>query len=389
MASIYIHIPFCEHKCIYCDFYSIAPQESEEDRNLFIDKFLSALKAEIQLRAEDKRFDESIATIYFGGGTPSLLKPSNIERILNLLSSHFSIQEKAEITIETNPGTVDKQKLKAFHSAGINRISIGIQSFYDDDLKFLTRIHTASEAKQCIIDVRAADFNNVSIDLIFSLPNQSMQRWKSNLEQAVDLQPTHISCYSLIIEPETVLFNMVQSKQITPLNTDIDAELYEFTIDFLISHGFNQYEVSNFAATNFKCRHNINYWNHSNYLGFGPSAHSLWKDERWWNISDIAVYIEQLNKRTLPLSGGEHLSKAKLMEETIFLGLRSEGIDLKQFRQRFARDLSIENLNIVSELIQQGRAQIENGRFRLTKKGYIVCDEICQSFSLVSPHEIS
>ena len=274
-----------------------------------VSRFLSALEMEIHLRAEDKRFHESVETIFFGGGTPSLLHPSDIEKILNLLSSRFLIQKNAEITLETNPGTVDKQKLKAFQSAGINRISMGIQSFYDDDLRFLTRIHTASEAKQCIIDAYAAGFTNVSFDLIFSLPHQSLQRWKSNLEQAMELQPTHISCYSLIVEPGTPLFNMVQSKQVTLLDTDSDAELYEWTIDFLTSHGFEQYEVSNFAKPNFKCRHNINYWNHSNYLSFGPSAHSFWENERWWNVSNIAAYIEQLSTRTLPLSGGEHISK--------------------------------------------------------------------------------
>ncbi|MCX6122608.1 MAG: radical SAM family heme chaperone HemW [Ignavibacteriales bacterium] len=387
MASLYLHIPFCEHKCIYCDFYSIVPAESGEAHTSLVSRFLSALGTEIHLRAEDKRFHESVETIFFGGGTPSLLHPSDIEKILNLLSSRFLIQKNAEITLETNPGTVNKQKLKAFQSAGINRISMGIQSFYDDDLRFLTRIHTASEAKQCVIDAYAAGFKNVSFDLIFSLPHQSLQRWKSNLEQAMELQPTHISCYSLIVESGTPLFNMVQSKQVTLLDTDSDAELYEMTIDFLTSHGFEQYEVSNFAKPNFKCRHNINYWNHSNYLSFGPSAHSFWEHERWWNVSNIAAYIEQLSTRTLPLSGGEHLSESKLMEESIFLGLRSEGIDFKKFHRRFARDLQAENSSIISELIQQGRARMEDGLFRLTAKGYLVCDEICQSFSFLNPPE--
>ena len=384
MASIYIHIPFCEHKCIYCDFYSIAPTESGESYTSKVDGFLTALETEIHLRAQDARFHESIETIFFGGGTPSLLRPSEIEKILNLLASQFSIQPNAEITLETNPGTVDKQKLKEFHSTGINRISMGIQSFFDDDLKFLTRIHTAAQAKQCVRDAFVAGFTNVSFDLIFSLPGQSLKRWKSNLEQAIHLQPTHISCYNLIIEPETPLFNMVQSKQVTPLDAESDADLYEVTIEFLTSHGFEQYEVSNFARQKFKCRHNINYWNHSNYLSFGPSAHSYWTNERWWNISNIASYMEQLNKGTLPLAGGEHLSEAKLMEEAIFLGLRSEGIDFEQFHRRFGRNLSQENSSLISDLIQQERARVDNGRLRLTAKGYLVCDEICQSFSFIN-----
>jgi oxygen-independent coproporphyrinogen-3 oxidase len=380
LASLYLHIPFCEHKCIYCDFYSIAPTGSGETQTSQIDGFLNALETEIRMRAEEPRFHETIETIFFGGGTPSLLHPSEIEKILNLLASRFPVHANAEITLETNPGTVDKQKLKSFHSAGINRISMGIQSFHDDDLKFLTRIHTASEAKQCVLDSYAAGFKNVSFDLIFSLPHQSLQRWKSILDQAMELQPAHISCYSLIVEPGTPLYTMVQLNQVTPLDSEHDAELYEWTIDFLTSHGFEQYEVSNFAKPDFKCRHNINYWNHTNYLSFGPSAHSFWKNERWWNVSNIAEYIEQLQNHRLPLSGGEHLSETTLMEEAIFLGLRSEGIDLEEFRLRFARDLSIENSSSISSLIQKGLARMDNGIFRLTAKGYLVCDDICQSF---------
>ncbi len=386
MASIYIHIPFCEHKCIYCDFYSIVPVESITGGRSLISQFLSALKTEINLRAEDGHFKEPYETIFFGGGTPSLLHPSEVENLLNILASRFTIQTNAEITLETNPGTVDRDKLRALRSAGINRISIGIQSFRDEDLKFLTRIHTASEAKQCVKDCYAAGFENVSFDLIFSLPRQTLGKWQSTLEQAIELQPKHISCYSLIIEPETPLFGMIHSNQVTSIDTERDADLYEFTIDFLTSHGYEQYEVSNFAKTaaagklNFRCRHNLNYWNHSNYLGFGPSAHSFWKDERSWNISNLKTYIKKINERTLPLAGREHLTEAQFREESIFLGLRSEGIDLEEFRRRFSRDLSIENAAVISESVQQNNVRLENGRIRLTAKGYVLCDEICQKF---------
>jgi len=386
MASLYLHIPFCEHKCIYCDFYSIVPVESETGQCSLEGRFFSALKTEIELRAGDQRFHEPYETIFFGGGTPSLIHPSEIEKILNLLTSRFTIQTNAEITLETNPGTVNKEKLHAFRSAGINRISMGIQSFHDEDLKFLTRVHTAFEAKQCVRDCTAAGFENVSFDLIFSLPHQTLAKWKSNLEQALELQPKHLSCYSLIIEPETPLFRMIQSKQVIPIDSELDADLYEFTIDFLTTHGFEQYEVSNFARSaapgkpSFKCLHNLNYWNHSHYLGFGPSAHSFWQNERWWNVSDLSAYIKQLGEQTLPRAGREHLTETQFMEEAIFLGLRSEGIDMEQFRRRFSRNLSAENASIISELIQQGNARIENGRLRLTAKGYVLCDEICQMF---------
>jgi len=362
------------------------PIKSETERQSLEGRFLSALQAEIEVRAEDQRFHEPYETIFFGGGTPSLLRPSEIEKILNLLASRFTVETDAEITLEINPGTVDKEKLRAFRSTGVNRISMGIQSFHNEDLRFLTRIHTASEAKQCVRDCTTAGFENVNFDLIFSLPQQTLAKWKSNLKQAVELQPEHISCYSLIIEPETPLFRMVQSNQVTPIDSERDSDFYEFTIDFLISHGYEQYEVSNFAKPaaagkpNFKCRHNLNYWNHSHYLGFGPSAHSFWQNERWWNISDLTSYVKQLDDRTLPLAGGEHLTENQFMEEAIFLGLRSEGIDLEQLRRRFSCDLSTENASMISELIQQGSARMENGRLRLTAKGYVLCDEICQMF---------
>jgi oxygen-independent coproporphyrinogen-3 oxidase len=386
MASLYLHIPFCDHKCIYCDFYSIAPAQSKDEHRPLIVKFIAALEKEITMRSDDPRFQESIETVFFGGGTPSLLLPGEIENLLNLLSSRFTFQTGAEITLETNPGTVNKEKLRAFRSAGINRISMGIQSFHDDDLKFLTRIHSADVAKQCVQDAFAAAFENVSFDLIFSLPSQTQARWKSNLEQAVALHPTHISCYSLIVEPETPLFHMIQSRQVTPLDTETDAALYEYTMDFLTSRGFEQYEVSNFAKTSapdkpsFKCQHNINYWNHSNYLSFGPSAHSFWENERWWNISNISEYVKRLESGIFPTSGAELLTEKQQRDEFVFLGLRSDGIDLERFRRRFGTDFLLEHTASITPLIQQEHARIENGRLRLTHKGYLLCDEICQSF---------
>ncbi len=376
MPSLYLHIPFCEHKCIYCDFYSIAPKETPERYDALVNRFLEALKREIVLRAEEPLFQSSYETIFFGGGTPSLLSPSSIEEILNLLADKFSIEANAEITLETNPGTVDLEKLKAFRSAGVNRISIGIQSFHDDDLKFLSRIHSAQHAKECVRNAFRAGFENVSFDLIFALPSQTLERWKSNLEQAVELEPAHLSCYSLIVEPGTPLARMVQTKQVTTLSTERDAELYEFTIDFLSQHGYEQYEVSNFAKPGFKSRHNSNYWNHSSYLGFGPSAHSFWDSTRWWNVANIVEYRARLERGILPVAGEEILAEAELMEEAIFLGLRSEGIDVASFRKRYQRDLLQERRQKVDELINANLV-IQNGdKFRLTPKGYVLCDEI-------------
>jgi oxygen-independent coproporphyrinogen-3 oxidase len=385
MASLYIHIPFCEHKCIYCDFYSIAPNEAASRSELPTTRFVQSLIKELDIRSRDERFRVPYETVFLGGGTPSLLSVEDLKLILEKVFRSFRIEPEAEITIETNPGTVDRQKLEAFRTLGINRLSIGIQSFHEDDLRFLTRIHSSDQAKQCVRDAHGAGFENISIDLMFSLPHQTKKRWLSNLDQAMGLGPTHISCYSLIVEPNTPLSRMVESRQISLLSTDEDAVLYETTIRFLAERGFEQYEVSNFAKSGLKSRHNSNYWNHSDYLGFGPSAHSFWSSQspedcvRWWNVSSIVGYLDKLDEDALPVGGREHLTTAQLVEEEIFLGLRSEGIDIAGFRKRYGKDLMAEYRSKVGNLIENEMAMVQDGKLRLTSKGYLVCDEICAS----------
>lgn len=380
MAGLYLHIPFCEHKCLYCDFYSIAPDGTRGGYEALMSRFLSALDRETMLRNADGEFHEQMETVFFGGGTPSLLSPSNIGEILRSLSLRYQVDNRAEVTLETNPGTVDLRKLREFRAAGINRLSIGIQSFHEDDLRFLTRIHSADAARECVKNAAGAGFENVSVDLIFALPGQTMGRWESNLREAVALEPSHLSCYSLIVEPSTPLARLVETKQVTPLDPETDNELYQFTIDFLRQHGYEQYEVSNFARPGFQSLHNRNYWNHSNYLGFGPSAHSFWNGKRWWNIANVNGYAEKLESGILPVSGEETLSGEQLHDEEIFLGLRSEGIDVAGFRRRHARDLVREHRMLVDELLATQLARYDGRRLRLTSKGYAVCDEICGAF---------
>ncbi|MCI0705983.1 MAG: radical SAM family heme chaperone HemW [Ignavibacteriae bacterium] len=380
MSSLYLHIPFCEHKCIYCDFYSVAPNGSADAYSALVQRFLDSLKKEVDVRSGDERFQVPYETIFFGGGTPSLLALSEIKEILNLLSTRFQVLSGAEITLETNPGTVDIEKLRQFKAAGVNRISMGIQSFHDDDLKFLSRIHSAEQAKECVRNAYQAGFDNVSFDLIFALPSQTRERWRSNLEQAMELAPKHISTYSLIVEPNTPLHRMVESKQVMPLSAEADAELYEFTIDFLASHGYEQYEVSNFAQPGYKSRHNGNYWNHSNYLGFGPSAHSFWERQRWWNVANVVEYSTRLEQHVLPVAGDERLNVDQLRNEELFLGLRSEGVDIAGFRKRYDTDLFATHRQTIEHLLNERLAVLHDDRFKLTAKGYPLCDEICASF---------
>ncbi|HAP36327.1 MAG TPA: coproporphyrinogen III oxidase [Bacteroidetes bacterium] len=374
MASLYLHIPFCEHKCIYCDFYSIENMSS-------MDHFLSALKLEIVRRAEMFSSQETIETIFFGGGTPSLLSAQQFEKIFSLIHKHFRIQTDAEITCESNPGTVELNKLNEFHTVGFNRISFGIQSFHEDDLKFLTRIHSAEEAERAVESAYHAGFDNVSCDLIFALPNQTPSRWKENLRRAIALQPKHISAYALIVEDQTPLATMVKNKLVTPMPDEEDAELYEMTIDTLRSNGYEQYEVSNFAKPGFYSRHNFNYWNHANYIGLGPSAHSFWKDspttgKRWWNVRSIQSYCEMLDRGDYPVVGGEEIDSDKFFNEEIFLGLRSKGIDLKKLYPLYGEDVFSMRQAMFLEMEQEGLLFRQNNIISLTSKGYAVCDEV-------------
>lgn len=380
MAGLYLHIPFCEHKCIYCDFYSIAPNGERARFDELIRGFLDALGREITLRTTAPFIHEQFDTVFFGGGTPSLLAPSDVSAILERLRSSFRISPDAEITLETNPGTVDRTRLGEFRAAGINRLSIGIQSFHADDLAFLTRIHSAEQARSCVREACDAGFQNVSADLIFALPGQTEERWRSNLEEALALGTRHLSCYSLIVEPNTPLFRMVETHQVAPLGTEQDAVLYEQTMEVLTRNGFEQYEVSNFARPGFRSRHNIGYWDHSNYLGFGPSAHSFWIDKRWWNIAQLQTYLERLTNDRLPSAGEERLTTAQMMDEAIFLGLRSDGIDIPSFDGRFGTHLLARYGRIIEGICEQRLAEIRDGRLCLTPRGYAVCDEICQLF---------
>ncbi len=352
-----------------------------------MDDFLSALKKEIVLYAEHYSAKEPVETIFFGGGTPSLLSPSTMENILSTLRKHFQITHNAEITVETNPGTVDLEKLRAYRSLGVNRLSIGIQSFHDDELKFLSRIHTAGEAEECVRNAYRAEFENVSVDLIFSLPGQTLDRWKNNLTRALMLQPKHISAYSLIVEEHTPLHAMVKSGAVTPLDESDDAAMYETTIEMLESRGFRHYEISNYALPGFESRHNSNYWNHSNYFGFGPSAHSFWKNsfddgKRWWNVRNVTQYCESLQRNLPPIGGEEQIHREHLLDETIFLSLRCGELNVAALQSAFGGygvDFLSQNKTQLQQFADDHLLSIEGNRIRLTQKGFLMCDSIAES----------
>ncbi len=370
--ACYIHIPFCDHKCIYCDFYSIITSDN-------VNSFLKSLKKEIKYYSEKYSADREFISIFFGGGTPSLMEPDYISEILENVKTNFVVRDGAEITLETNPGTVSLEKLKMFRNAGINRISIGIQSFDNDDLKFLTRIHNSDTAIKTVKNATEAGFENISLDLIFNLPGQTKNKWIKNLEQAVKLPINHISTYSLILERGTILNKMVLDGKVKIADEDYDAELYQSTIDFITSKGFSQYEVSNFAKPGFECVHNNAYWHYKDYLGFGTSAHSFIDGKRWWNLSSLKMYIDKIGQSENAVAGSEIINSEKAINEYIMLELRSSGLNIKKFEKRFvieSRDWLKNNYPYFELLKNQNFVMMNDGIIKLTSKGYAVCDEI-------------
>jgi len=368
-SAIYIHIPFCDHKCVYCDFYSIITSDN-------IVPFLHSIKKEIKYYSSFYSKNRSYSSIYFGGGTPSLMEPGFINEIIRCIKENYSIAGDAEITLETNPGTVDKTKLKNFLSLGINRLSVGVQSFFDDDLIFLTRIHDKQTAVNTLEYANDAGFQNINIDLIFNLPNQSKEKWQHNLNTAVSLPVNHISAYSLILEKGTILNKMVLDGKVKIQDEDYDAELYELTINFLEEKGFFQYEVSNFARPGYECRHNNAYWRYKDYLSFGPSAHSFVDGKRWWNYSSLKRYISEIGTNNHAAAGYENINGKQRLEEYVMLALRSKGLDVIDFKDMFGEDWLNQKKNAFKKLADEGLIKIDKSFIRLTKNGYAVCDEI-------------
>lgn len=367
-TAIYIHIPFCDHKCIYCDFYSLVSYDN-------IEPYLIALKKEIKYFSKLYNKERVIDTIFFGGGTPSYMSSNYIVEIINEIYKNFNVSQNAEITLETNPGTVGKNDLLAFKEKGINRLSIGIQSFDEKELKFLTRIHDKNTAIETVNIAAEVGYENINVDLIFSLPNQSEMTWISNLKTAISLPIQHISAYSLILERGTILNKMVLDGKVKMTSENHDAKLYGLTMEILNKNGFIQYEISNFAKPNFECNHNLYYWQYNDYLSFGTSAHSFINGRRWWNYSSLKKYISEINTNGNAVRGSEELSNLQKLEEIIMLGLRSKGIDMSIIKN-YSKDWYIKKKNLLDNFVKSGHLVKYDNSLRCTAKGYLICDEM-------------
>lgn len=374
-VGLYVHVPFCERKCEYCDFYSI------ESRAL-LGRFVESVRRELTGGAL-RCAGYSVDTVYFGGGTPSLLSAGQVESILDVIRAGYRLDQDVEVTLEVNPGTVDLPALEALQRVGVNRLSIGVQSFDDGELRFLGRIHSAADARACIVAARKVGFDNLSLDCMYSLPGQTPEKWRRTLEETVGFAPEHLSAYSLIVEENTPLFQSVQEGRVIPNSDGVEAQLYELTMEFLEANGYEHYEVSNYAQPGFRSRHNSRYWHHESYLGFGPAAHSFWLNsrttaaQRWSNSANVAAYCELLFRGESPISITETLSERDLINERIFLGLRSDGLDLDMLHKELGYSLSGQQEDTVRGLVQQEYAVLEGRRLRLTRRGYVMSDEIC------------
>ncbi len=369
MTGIYIHFPFCVKKCFYCDFYSL------EQLNK-IDSFVDYLCKEIELRLKQFQIKPTVDTIFFGGGTPSLLKPEHLDRIVNKLNTNLTIVENCEITLECNPGTTDIEFLSEYKSIGINRLSFGVQSFIDEELKFLERIHSADEAVKAINTARENGFDNISLDLIFALPDQTKKAWSYTLDKAIELETDHISAYSLIYEQGTPLYKQWKRGNIKKIDDDKDAELYLYTMEKLINAGYQQYEVSNYTRNNKPSLHNLKYWYGDNYIAFGPSAHGKTGNTRYWNYRSLGRYQELLKSGLLPTEGTEDLEMEDILFEMIFLQLRAKGMLMKQFESYFGKEIADSIREILMKYIPIEFYNISDNLISLTQKGYCRADEI-------------
>jgi len=375
LAGIYIHIPFCAQRCTYCDFYFVTTATSHAP-------FVEALCTEIKLRGASFGPNEPVDTLYFGGGTPSRLHPDDLGRIIDALNDAFDMSQVKETTLEINPEDASDDYLAAIRSLGIDRLSVGIQSFFEEDLRFMNRVHDVAMARDMLKKIPSAGFDNYSIDLIFGLPEQPPEYWSANLEIAVQADVPHISTYGLTVEDGTPLKNRVNRGDVAVMSEEDMTDQFHFTMDYLRNHGFEHYEISSFAKPDRRAVHNHRYWNHDNYLGFGPSAHSFWWDalpaKRWSNVRNLRRYEGLLRQHVIPVDSEEHLGMDTLADEYVMLRLRTaDGLDLEELEQRYGVDLLLYRVEQLAELEESGFIRpIRNHMVQLTDLGKTVCDTV-------------
>lgn len=363
MAGIYLHIPFCRQACHYCNFHFTTSLRHKNE-------FVAALLNEIGLRREYLK-DEPVETIYFGGGTPSLLEIDEVIAILTRIRSVFDVKDDAEITLEVNPDDINEEKLKAWKLSGINRLSMGAQSFFQEDLEWMNRAHNAEQAMQSI-RLAVQHFDNITIDLIYGTPLLTDERWKQNVDLAISLGIPHLSCYALTVEPNTPLQKMIRLGRKDDVNPDSQSSQFILLMDWMEKAGYEHYEISNFAKAGYRSRHNSSYWQGKKYLGLGPSAHSFDGISREWNVANNLQYIRSIMEGNIP-SEKEILTEVQRQNEYVMTSLRtSEGLDITRIDEGSRAELR----NGLEKYIQRGLVLENENHFQLTKEGKLLADGI-------------
>lgn len=374
-ASLYLHIPFCHTRCHYCDFNTYAgllPLREPYVRALLTEIELAGTMAQHETGARRRA-----RTVFFGGGTPSLLSVPQVTRLLNTCRTAFDIDQDAEITLEGNPGTLSQSQLIGMRDAGINRLSMGAQSFDAHLLQVLGRIHTPHEITQAVHFARNAGFDSINLDFMFGLPEQTMQHWRETLDQALDLRPEHLSLYSLIIEEDTPFYTWTHEGRITPADEDLCADMYEYADERLRAAGYINYEISNWALPGHHSRHNLTYWQNLPYIGMGAGAYSGFAGKRFSNVRAPMEYIKRLKARQMPTEENEVIGREQEMSETAFLALRTAiGLHLPTFEERFAQPFSRFAGDRLRQVEEAGLLEYEDGWLRLSPRGRLLGNEV-------------
>ena len=367
MAGIYIHIPFCKKACHYCNFhFSTSLHRMPE--------MMNGIRKEAELRKH--YLSEKVETIYFGGGTPSLISLAEVNSTIDLLRKLFEVDKQAETTLEANPDDISEASLIDWKVAGINRLSIGIQSFFEEDLVWMNRTHTAMQTIQSIEMAQAAGFNNISIDLIYGTPDLTDEKWKQNIQTALSLNIPHLSCYALTVEPKTALAKMIATHQSANVDADKQAGHFSILCQQLAAAGYEHYEISNFALPGFRSKHNSSYWQGKPYLGLGPSAHSFNGNSRQWNIANNSLYLQSIEDGQVPFEI-EWLTKTQQLNEYIMTALRTkEGISLEKISADWGEEKALAINNAAQKHIQNGQVEMSHNYLLLTEAGKFLADGI-------------
>lgn len=373
VRGLYIHIPFCSTICSYCDFFILKNEENK------LDKYLDYLHKEIDLFVSFNGNQEKIDSIFIGGGTPSLLSPEQLDNLITKLSVSFQFEPNIEIGMESNPASLNLEKLKEYKSIGINRISIGVQSFVKKELGILKRNHSPQIAEIALKAAVESGIKTINLDLIFSIPGQSLSSWTYSLEKAIDMGTNHLSTYNLTFEENTPLWNKMQNGNIVKYGDEVDEFMYFTAIEILTAKGFEHYEISNFAKEDNRCNHNLNTWRSGEYLAFGASSHGFFKGTRFKNVSNLDMYYGFLNNSKLPIIDSYTVGLNDELEELVILGLRAEGLDLDLIEKLNPNYMS-RSLDFTNSLLNDGYLLNNKNKLKLTSKGYALCDSITSKY---------